>query len=122
MPEFDLKKQDLKEDFLVLSICLILVLISINTIFEFVSNEDSKYLKQEVVKIKTEIKQYEEQNKKLSDKIVQYEDLLVKIDSSISVNDKKIDNLKINTNEKINSFKSYDVRMWEKYFADRYPE
>lgn len=122
MAELDLKKQDLKEDFLVLSICLILVLISINTIFEFVSNEDSKYLKDEVVKIKTEIKQYEEQNKKLSDKIVQYEGLLIKIDSSISVNDKKIDNLKINTNEKINSFKSYDVRMWEKYFADRYPE
>lgn len=120
MPEYDLKKQDLKEDFLVLSIYLILVLISINTIFEFVSNEDSKYLKQEVVKIKTEIKQYEEQNKKLSEKIVQYEDLLVKIDSSISVNNKKIDNLKKSTNEKINSFKSYDARMWEKYFTDRY--
>lgn len=120
MPEYDLKKQDLKEDFLVLSICLILVLVSINTIFEFVSNEDSKYLKQEVVKIKTEIKQYEEQNKKLSEKIVQYEDLLVKIDSSISVNNKKIDNLKKSTNEKINSFKSYDARMWEKYFTDRY--
>lgn len=120
MPEYDLKKQDLKEDFLVLSICLILVLISINTIFEFVSNEDSKYLKQEVVKIKTEIKQYEEQNKKLSEKIVQYEDLLVKIDSSISVNNKKIDNLKKSTNEKINSFKSYDASMWEKYFTDRY--
>lgn len=120
MPEYDLKKQDLKEDFLVLSICLILVLVSINTIFEFVSNEDSKYLKQEVVKIKTEIKQYDEQNKKLSQKIVQYEDLLVKIDSSISVNNKKIDNLKKSTNEKINSFKSYDARMWEKYFTDRY--
>lgn len=120
MPEYDLKKQDLKEDFLILSICLILVLVSINTIFEFVSNEDSKYLKQEVVKIKTEIKQYEEQNKKLSDKIVQYEDLLIKIDSSISVNNKKIDNLKKSTNEKINSFKSYDARMWEKYFTDRY--
>lgn len=120
MPEYDLKKQDLKEDFLVLSICLILVLVSINTIFEFVSNEDSKYLKQEVVKIKTEIKQYDEQNKKLSEKIVQYEDLLVKIDSSISVNNKKIDNLKKSTNEKINSFKSYDARMWEKYFTDRY--
>lgn len=122
MREYDLKKQDLKEDFLILSICLILVLVSINTIFEFVSNEDSKYLKQEVVKIKTEIKQYEEQNKKLTDKIVKYEDLLVKIDSSISVNNKKIDNLKKSTNEKINSFKSYDARMWEKYFADRYAE
>lgn len=120
MSEFDLKKQDFKEDFFVFSICLILVIVSLNAIFEFISNEDAKYLKQEVVNIKKEIKQYEEQNKKLSDKIVQYEDFLVKIDSSISVNNKKIDNLKKSTNEKINSFKSYDARMWEKYFADRY--
>jgi uncharacterized protein YlxW (UPF0749 family) len=120
MTEFNLKKQNLKEDIFIFSLSFIMVLISINIIFSYVSNEDSKYLKKEVKKIENEIKQYEEQNKKLSEKIIQYESLLTKIDSSISVNDKKIDNLKINTNEKINSFKSYDVRMWEKYFADRY--
>jgi uncharacterized protein YlxW (UPF0749 family) len=120
MTEFNLKKQNLKEDIFIFSLSFIMVLISINIIFSYVSNEDSKYLKKEVKKIENEIKQYEEQNKKLSEKIIQYEALLTKIDSSISVNDKKIDNLKINTNEKINSFKSYDVRMWEKYFADRY--
>ena len=120
MTEFNLKKQNLKEDIFIFSLSFLMVLISINIIFSYVSNEDSKYLKKEVKKIENEIKQYEEQNKKLSEKIIQYESLLTKIDSSISVNDKKIDNLKINTNEKINSFKSYDVRMWEKYFADRY--
>jgi hypothetical protein len=45
---------------------------------------------------------------------------LIKIDSNIATNNQKIDILKNNTNEKINSFKSYDARMWEKFFTDRY--
>ena len=69
MTEFNLKKQNLKEDIFIFSLSFIMVLISINIIFSYVSNEDSKYLKKEVKKIENEIKQYEEQNKKLSEKM-----------------------------------------------------
>lgn len=120
MSIYKIYKEELKQDASILAIGLILVIVTLNSLFSLVTNQDSKYLKEEVVKIQNEIKQYEAENKKLTDKIVGYEKLLLKIDSSISNNNTKIDKLKISTNEKINSFKSYDALMWEKFFAERY--
>lgn len=100
---------------------LVLVCLSLmNGFFNTWSNNDSEFLKKEFKSLKLEIKSYKDENKKLTEKLVEYEKILVKIDTNISKNNKKIDNLKIQTNEKINSFKSYDARMWEKFFADRY--
>ena len=100
---------------------LVLVCLSLmNGFFNTWSNNDSEYLKKEFKSLKLEIQSYKDENKKLTKKLVEYEKILVKIDTNISKNNKKIDNLKIQTNEKINSFKSYDARMWEKFFADRY--
>ena len=100
---------------------LVLVCLSLmNGFFNTWSNNDSEYLKKEFQNLKSEIKSYKDDNKKLSEKLVEYEKILVKIDTNISINNKKIDILKSSTNEKINNFKSYDARMWEKFFADRY--
>lgn len=98
----------------------LVVLMIVSNLFSVFINDNSKYLKQEVKAIKSEIKNYKEQNEKLNQKLADYEKILVKIDTNISINNKKIDKLKLETNEKINSFKSYDARMWEKFFADRY--
>lgn len=100
---------------------LVLVCLSLmNGFFNTWSNNDSEYLKKEFQNLKSEIKSYKDDNKKLSEKLVEYEKILVKIDTNISINNKKIDILKSSTNEKINNFKSYDARMWEKFFTDRY--
>lgn len=122
MLNYNFTKKELRQDLLILVLGIILVIVSFNSLMSFVSNDDNKYLKKEISKIEKEIKQYELENKKLSEKVLGYEKLLLKIDSSISLNNKKIDKLKFNTNEKINSFKSYDASMWEKFFADRYKE
>lgn len=100
---------------------LVLVCLSLmNGFFNTWSNNDSEFLKKEFKSLKLEIQSYKDENKKLTKKLAEYEKILVKIDTNISKNNKKIDNLKTQTNEKINSFKSYDARMWEKFFADRY--
>ena len=116
------KPKGLKNDLMFLGFLIIILFLTLNTFISYISNGDNKYLVKEVDRINSQIKIYQEENKKLSEKISVYEKLLVKIDSSISINEKKIDKLKISTNEKINSFKSYDAVMWEKFFADRYSE
>ena len=98
----------------------LVVLVILNNLFSTFINDDSKFLKQEIKSIKSKIENYKEQNEKLNQKLADYEKILVKIDTNISINNKKIDKLKLETNEKINSFKSYDSGMWEKFFADRY--
>lgn len=98
-----------------LIICNIVQLMFINQTFK-----NSDYLKNEVVKIQSDIKKYQSENKLILEKIKEYEKDIVKIDSNISRNNKNIDILKNKYNEKINDFKSYDARMWEKFFTDRY--
>lgn len=120
MLNYNFTKKEIKQDLLILFLGIILVIVSFNSLMSFVSNDDNKYLKNEISKIEKEIKKYEVENKKLTDKIIGYEKMLLKIDSSISNNNTKIDKLKISTNEKINSFKSYDALMWEKFFTERY--
>ena len=120
MSEFKIK--GLRNDLMFLGFLIIMLVLMFNTIISYFSNGDSKYLIKEVDRINSQIKIYQEENKKLSDKISVYEKLLIKIDSSISINEQKIDKLKISTNEKINSFKSYDATMWEKFFTERYSE
>ena len=98
-----------------LIICNIVQLMFVNQTFK-----NSDYLKNEVIKIQSDIKKYQSENKLILEKIKEYEKDIVKIDSNISINNKNIDKLKSKTNEKINNFKSYDARMWEDFFANRY--
>jgi len=116
-------EKDTKKSYIIISLLFIILLIIINiTQFAFTKSsfDNSKFIKNEVKEIKSDIEKYEKENKKLNEKLVEYQNILIKIDSNIATNNQKIDILKNNTNEKINSFKSYDARMWEKFFTDRY--
>jgi peptidoglycan hydrolase CwlO-like protein len=116
-------EKDTKKNYLVLLIIFVIFLIIINLFqlnYSKFGFDNSKFIKNEVKEIKSDIEKYEKENKKLNEKLVEYQNILIKIDSNIATNNQKIDILKNNTNEKINSFKSYDSRMWEKFFTDRY--
>jgi hypothetical protein len=116
-------EKDTKKNYLVLLIIFVIFLIIINLFqlnYSKFGFDNSKFIKNEVKEIKSDIEKYEKENKKLNEKLVEYQNILIKIDSNIATNNQKIDILKNNTNEKINSFKSYDARMWEKFFTDRY--
>jgi hypothetical protein len=55
MEEYKVKKKELKEDFFILILCLILVITSLTNVISFVINEDTKYLKEKINKIEKEI-------------------------------------------------------------------
>ena len=111
---------DFKLRVILFGIFVLIVLIVSNNLFSIFINDESKFIKDEIKNINSEIKSYKEENEKLTKKLIDYENILIKIDTNISINNKKIDKIKTQTNEKINSFKSYDARMWEDFFAERY--
>jgi peptidoglycan hydrolase CwlO-like protein len=116
-------QKDTKKTYLILILIFILILIISNIIqFMFVNQtfENSDYLKKEVVKIESNIKKYQSDNKLILEKIQEHEESISKIDSNILTNNESIDKLKNKSNEKINSFKHYDARMWEDFFSNRY--
>ena len=116
-------EKDSKKSYLLILVVFVIFLILLNIVqFNYAkfSFDNSDFIKNEVKEIKADIQKYSEENEKLSKKIAEYEKMLIKIDSNISRNNENIDILKNKTNEKINSFKSYDAVMWERYFADRY--
>lgn len=120
MSKFNVDTQNTKFNLVFLGIIVLLVLSLTNNLFSTFINEDSKYLKKEIIKIEKQINEYQLENKKIIEKNKELEKAIIKVDSNISRNNKNIDKLKIKTNEKINNFKSYDARMWEEFFANRY--
>lgn len=120
MSKFNVDTQNTKFNLVFLGIIALLVLSLTNNLFSTFINEDSKYLKKEIIKIEKQINEYQLENKKIIEKEKELEKAIIKVDSNISRNNKNIDKLKIKTNEKINNFKSYDARMWEEFFANRY--
>jgi hypothetical protein len=55
MEEYKIKKKELKEDFLILTLGLILVITSLTNVVVFVINEDTKFIKEKIIKIENEI-------------------------------------------------------------------
>jgi hypothetical protein len=53
-------------------------------------------------------------------KIDTFNTRIKQIHQVVNINNTKIENLKKYEKDKQNSFKSYDARMWEQFFADRY--
>jgi hypothetical protein len=51
MEEYKIKKKELKEDFLILTLGLILVITSLTNVVVFVINEDTKFIKEKIIKI-----------------------------------------------------------------------
>jgi len=78
------------------------------------------YIKKEIILLKDEIKAIYESEKALDKKIDTFNTRIQRIHEVVKINNVKIENLKKYEKNQIDKFKSYDARMWEKYFAERY--
>lgn len=118
-------EKDTKKDFLILILLFNIVLVLcfvIQLIFTKTTFENSEYLKNEVIKIESEIQKNQIENKALLDKVIGFEKEIDKIDNDINNNKENLEKLKNKTNEKIDSFKHFNARMWEDFFTERYSE
>lgn len=118
-------EKDTKKDFLILILLFNIVLVLcfvIQLIFTKTTFENSEYLKNEVIKIESEIQKNQIENKALLDKVIGFEKEIDKIDNDINNNKENLEKLKNRTNEKIDSFKHFNARMWEDFFTERYSE
>jgi septal ring factor EnvC (AmiA/AmiB activator) len=118
-------EKDTKKNFLILILLFNIVIVLcfvLQLIFSKTTFENSEYLKKEVVKIENEIQKNQNENKALLDKVIGFEKEIDKIDNDIFKNKENLEILKNKTNEKIDSFKHFNARMWEDFFADRYSE
>lgn len=78
------------------------------------------YIKKEIKVIKDEIKTIYESEKALDKKIDTFNTRIQRIHEAVNINNVKIENLKKYEKTQIDKFKSYDARMYERYFTDRY--
>jgi peptidoglycan hydrolase CwlO-like protein len=109
-----------KTTLLLIMACLIF---SIQVVSFFKSGAEAQkvnYIKKEITTLKNDVNQIYESGKVLDKKINKFNDEIENVHQAITINNTKIDNLKKDEKIKINQFKSYDARMWERYFADRY--
>ena len=78
------------------------------------------YIKKEITNLKDEVEAIHESEKALDKKIDTFNLEIKNIHEAVTINNTKIENLKKYEKVQIDKFKSYDARMWEQYFADRY--
>jgi hypothetical protein len=92
--------------------------------FSFFSNgnetEKVNYIKKEIIGLKKDVKAIYESKDALDKKIDTFNTRIKRIHEAVNINNTKIENLKKYEKTQIDKFKSYDARMWERYFADRY--
>jgi septal ring factor EnvC (AmiA/AmiB activator) len=109
-----------KINLLMIMVCLVFCF----QLVSFFSNgnevEKNNYIKKEITSLKKEIKSIYEAEHALDKKIDIFNQRIENIHEAVIINNTKIDNLKKYEKIQIDKFKSYDARMWEKYFADRY--
>jgi seryl-tRNA synthetase len=78
------------------------------------------YIKEEISNLKDEVEEIHKSEKALDKKIETFNYEIKNIHEAVTINNTKIDNLKKDEKIQIDKFKSYDARMWEQYFTDRY--
>jgi len=99
-------------------ICLCFILFSL-----FSSGKEqlkTDYIKEEISSLKDDVKEIYKTEKALDKKIDVFNSEIKYVHKAINNNNTKIENLKKYEKTQIDKFKSYDARMWEKYFAERY--
>lgn len=118
-------EKDTKKNFLILILLFNIVLalcFMVQLIFSNSTFENSEYLKKEIINIENEIKKNQTENKAILDKVIGFEKEIDKIDNDIFKNKEDLKKLKNKTNEKIDSFKHFNARMWEDFFTKRYSD
>jgi seryl-tRNA synthetase len=103
---------------------ILVVLVLCSQLFALLSNGREalkvNYIKKEITDLKSDIEQIYKSEKALDKKIDTFNLQIKNIHEAVTINNTKIENLKRYEKVQIDKFKSYDARMWEKYFADRY--
>lgn len=109
-----------KMTLLMIMICLVFCF----QVFNLFSNQNESlkvnYIKKEINSLKDDVNNIYNSEKALDKKIDTFNYEIKNIHQAVTVNNTKIDNLKKYEKVQINKFKSYDARMWEQYFTDRY--
>jgi len=105
---------------LIIIVCLVFS-VQVFTFF-YNGNEVQKvdYIKKEISNLKNDVDAISKSEKELDKKIDTFNVGIKKIHEAVKLNNIKIDKLKENGKIQIDNFKSYDARMWERYFTDRY--
>jgi hypothetical protein len=78
------------------------------------------YIKEEISKLKVDVEEIYKYEKALDKKIDTFNLQIKNIHEAVIINNTKIEKLKRDEKIQIDKFKSYNARMWERYFTDRY--
>lgn len=78
------------------------------------------YIKEEISKLKYDVEEIYKSEKALDKKIDTFNLQIKNIHEAVIINNTKIEKLKRDEKIQIDKFKSYNARMWERYFTDRY--
>ena len=78
------------------------------------------YIKEEISKLKEDVEGIYKSEKALDKKIDTFNLQIKNIHEAVIINNTKIEKLKRDEKIQIDKFKSYNARMWERYFTDRY--
>jgi seryl-tRNA synthetase len=120
--------EDLKK-FLSNRINLLLIFVGILLVFQMFSvigngKEALKinYIKEEIQGLKDEVNDIYESEKALDKKIDTFNIQIKNVHEEVIINNTKIENLKKYEKVQIDNLKSYDARMYEEYFAERYSD
>lgn len=109
-----------KESFKMGLLIVVILMLLVNNFFNIKDSDKIDYLKDEIKKVNINIEQVYKENKQLKNQISDFKDEISNIDRGVSINNNKIENLKIYEKKQTNSFATYGNSEWEKYFADRY--
>jgi DNA anti-recombination protein RmuC len=105
---------------LMIMVCLVFTI----QVFNLFRNENEtqkvNYIKKEIIGLKQDVNKIYKHYDALGSKIDTFNREINTIHKSVDANNTKIENLKKYEKVQIDKFKSYDARMWEQYFTDRY--
>jgi peptidoglycan hydrolase CwlO-like protein len=109
-----------KMTLLMIMICLVFSFQVFNLFSNSTESVKVDYIKKEINGLKDDVNEIHKAEKALDKKIDTFNYEIKNIHEAVTINNTKIENLKKYEKVQIDKFKSYDARMWEKYFADRY--
>jgi seryl-tRNA synthetase len=109
-----------KMTLLMIMICLVFSFQVFNLFSNGTEAVKVDYIKKEINGLKDDVNEIYKSEKALDKKIDTFNYEIKNIHEAVTINNTKIENLKKYEKVQIDKFKSYDARMWEKYFADRY--
>ncbi len=109
-----------KISLLTVAICFLFAIEVYNLYFTDTQEKKIDKLNGEIKKLNQEVSNIYRSYDSVGFKIDGFKKEIKDIEILIESNNRKIDNLKKYEQDQKNSFKSYDARMWEQYFTDRY--